>query len=189
MENKKIKNAQRNEYNGIQFKSVFEKQVYVCLKEAGFDVLYEPYTYTLVDSFTPRTKFYDKETPKQRTKRIASGENEDKHTILIPKTSKISSIKYTPDFMIVHNGVVYYIEAKGIENDVYYLKKKLFRLYLDKELKKTGQESMFFEVYTKHQVNQVIDIINNYKPDPVENATYEVFNEICTKFLKDKNLI
>lgn len=168
MENKKIRNAQRNEYDGIQFKSVFEKQVYICLKEAGFDVLYEPYTYTLIDSFIPKTLFYDKETPKQRLKRIASGKSEDKRTILIPKTNKVSPIKYTPDFMVIYNGVTYHIEAKGIENDVYYLKKKLFRLYLDREFKKTGQESMFFEVYTKHQVNQVIDIIKNRKE--VESA-------------------
>lgn len=165
MENKKIRNAQKNEYEGIQFKSISEKQVYIGLKEAGFDVLYEPYTYTLVDSFIPKTLFYDKETPKQRTKRIASGENEDKHTILIPKTSKVSPIKYTPDFMVVYNGVIYHIEVKGKENDVYYLKKKLFRRYLDKEFEKTGQESMFFEVYTKHQLNQVIDIMKNYKTD------------------------
>ena len=55
-----------------------------------------------------------------------------------------------------------YIEAKGIENDVFYIKKKLFIKYLDDLFIKTGEYSIYFEVYTKKQLLQAIEIIKDY---------------------------
>ena len=50
------------------------------------------------------------------------------------------------------------MEAKGFENDVYPLKKKMFRKILER--KKTPV--LFFEVYSKKNVLQALDIIRNY---------------------------
>ena len=55
-----------------------------------------------------------------------------------------------------------YIEDKGIENDVFYIKKKLFIKYLDDCYINNGQKSIYFEVYTKKQLLQAIDIIKDY---------------------------
>ena len=51
---------------------------------------------------------------------------------------------------------------KGKENDCFYLKKKLFRKYLDDILTATGQKSIYFEVYSKKQLLQAIEIFKEY---------------------------
>ena len=51
---------------------------------------------------------------------------------------------------------------KGKENDCFYLKKKLFRKYLDNILIATGQKSIYFEVYSKKQLLQAIEIFKEY---------------------------
>lgn len=161
MENKKIKGATKTRSFNIQFKSQLEKSIYSTLQQLGFYPQYEPFTFVLWNSFTPLTPFYDKETDKQRNKRI---ENGDKNTskILIKKSGKIVSIKYTPDFYFKYNDLNVYIEAKGIENDVFYIKKKMFIKYLDDLYIKNGEKSIYFEVYTKKQLLQAIEIIKEY---------------------------
>ena len=71
-------------------------------------------------------------------------------------------IRYTPDFYFNYNGLDVYIEAKGIENDIFYIKKKMFIKYLDDVLVNTGKRSIYFEVYTKKQLLQAIEIIKDY---------------------------
>ena len=71
-------------------------------------------------------------------------------------------IRYTPDFYFNYNGLDVYIEAKGIENDIFYIKKKMFIKYLDGVLVNTGRKSIYFEVYTKKQLLQAIEIIKDY---------------------------
>ena len=68
-----------------------------------------------------------------------------------------------------YNGIDIYIESKGFENDVFYIKKKLFRYFLDKKLESTGQNSIFFEIYTKKQLLQSIQIIKDYEKSLSEN--------------------
>ena len=144
--NKKIKNAKVTEYNGIKFKSRLEVMVYKTLSEQGFDVFYEPHTFNLWYGFKPKIPFY---TP-------------GKDKILINNTKKIIDIKYTPDFIIYYKDISIYIEAKGMKNDTYYLKNKLFRGYLENKYSISGEYSMYFEIYTKKQLLQAIEIIKNY---------------------------
>ena len=162
MSNKKIKNAQKNSCNRIQFKSKLEKTIYQTLVEKGYSPLYEPETILLWDSFIPQTPFYDRETDNQYKKRT---EKETKKSFrrLVLKTDKIIGIRYTPDFYFKYKDLDVYIEAKGIENDVFYIKKKLFRYFLDQKLNSTGQHSIFFEIYTKKQLLQAIEIIKGYE--------------------------
>ena len=131
MTNKKIRNATKSNSNSIEFKSKLEKSVYDTLLQLGFNPQYEPITFTLWEGFTPITPYYDKETQKHREKRLSEGNSKDTHNILIKKDSKIVGIRYTPDFYFNYNGLNVYIEAKGKENDVFYIKKKLFIKYLD----------------------------------------------------------
>lgn len=159
--NKKIRNATQCNKNNITFKSQLEKSVYNTLQELGFNPEYEPRTFLLWDNFNPVTPFYDKETDKQLSKRLENGDKE-KSRKLVLKTGRITGIRYTPDFYFKYNDLDVYIETKGFENDVFYIKKKMFRHYLDEEYRRTGQNSIFFEIYTKKQLLQAVDIIKEY---------------------------
>lgn len=143
--NKKIKNATPLEYNGIKFKSKLEVMVYKTLKENNFDVFYEPHTFNLWYGFKPKIPFY---TPKNK--------------VLINNDKKIIDIKYTPDFTFRYKDIDIYIEAKGMKNDTYYLKNKLFRGFLEEKYALSGEFSMYFEIYTKKQLLQAIQIIKDY---------------------------
>ena len=160
-ENKKIKNATACSTGDITFKSQLEKSVYNTLKQLGFDVKYEPVTHELWRSFVPITPFYDKESNTQHSKRVKEGDKV-KSKILVLKNSKIVGIRYTPDFYFKYKDLDVYIETKGVENDVFYIKKKLFRKYLDDKFISTKQHSIFFEIYTKKQLVQAVEIIKSY---------------------------
>lgn len=166
--NKKIRNATICKTGNITFKSQLEKSIYNTLQQLGFNPQYEPKTFVLWDSFTPITPFYDKESDTQQKRRIENGDT-NKSKSLVLKTGKIVGIRYTPDFYFKYKDLDVYIEAKGIENDVFYIKKKLFRYFLDQKLNSTGQHSIFFEIYTKKQLLQAIKIIENYEK-PVEES-------------------
>lgn len=166
--NKKIRNATITKIKGITFKSQLEKTVYRALIENGIQPEYEKYTFVLWDGFTPITPFYDQETDKQQEKRNLE-ENPDKKTPkkLILKSEKVVGIRYTPDFHFKKGDVDIWIEVKGMENDVFYIKKKLFRKFLDDKFINKGEKSMFFEIYTKRQLLQALKIIDDY----VESTT------------------
>lgn len=147
MENKKIKNAQRLIYNNIQFKSQLEVMIYKTLLQEGFDVKYEPVTFTLWQGFHPEVPYYVKN---KKTRELALD------------NKKLIDIKYTPDFIFYYNGVRVIIEAKGFQNDVFYIKKKLFRAYLEEDFLNVKMQSLYFEIYTKRELMQAIEIVKNY---------------------------
>lgn len=159
MENKKIRNATRSRVKGITFKSQLEKSIYNTLLQQGFVPEYEPVTFTLWEGFSPVTPYYDKESDRQREKRLEEGKETCPSKMLVRKTGKIIGIRYTPDFHFKYNNLDVWIEAKGIENDVFYIKKKMFLKYLDDRFYRTGERAVYFEVYTKKQLLQALQII------------------------------
>lgn len=161
MNNKKIRNATACNKGSITFKSQLEKSVYNTLQQLGFNPQYEPDTYILWEGFNPITPFYDKESDTQQKKRLESGDS-IKSKQLVLKSDKIIGIRYTPDFYFKYKSLDVYIETKGFENDVFYIKKKMFRKFLDHKLMGTGQHSIFFEIYTKKQLIQAVQIIKDY---------------------------
>lgn len=161
--NQKIKNATKITVDGIEFKSQLEKNVYNIFKDAGFDIQYEPITFVLWKEYTSKIPFFDKETKTQWQKRQQTMKSP---RLLVEKSNKISAIRYTPDFYFKYKDLDVYIETKGFENDVFYLKKKLFRAYLDLNLEKTGQEAIYFEIYSQAQAIQAIEIIRDYAKEP-----------------------
>jgi hypothetical protein len=143
-ENKKIKNASPLEYDGIHFKSKLEKMAYQTLRENGLPVEYEPKKFIIWEGFKPTVPFYDK----------------DKVTRMLKLDSKkLVSISYTPDFLIKYNGYLVVLEMKGALNDTYPIKRKMFRKWLEENEPK----SIYFEIYTKKQLLQAIEIIKNLK--------------------------
>lgn len=163
MANKKIRNATQSSSKGITFKSQLEKSIYNTLLQQGFEPQYESTTFTLWEGFEPITPYYDKETDKQKIKRLSDGIDTRTSKILIQKTGKIVGIRYTPDFYFKYKDLNVYIEAKGIENDVFYIKKKMFIKYLDNLCIEKGERSIYFEVYTKKQLLQAVEIIKSYE--------------------------
>lgn len=141
-ENKKIINASPLEYDGISFKSKLEKMAYQTLKEQGFPVLYEPRKFIIWEGFRPNVPFYNKDA----STRMLKMDNK-----------KVIDISYTPDLMFEYNNHHIIIEMKGFENNTYPLKKKIFRKWLESNY----PNSIYFEIFTKKQLLQAIDIIKN----------------------------
>ena len=145
-ENKKIKNAQETIYDGIIFKSKLEVMCYKALKEANLPVQYESKKFILWEGFKPTVPFYDK----------------DKKTKLLKlQTKKLLNTTYSPDFYFEYGGHNIIIESKGFENEAFHLKKKLFRAWLEAN----QPNSIYFEIYTKKQLMQAIDIIKQLKSE------------------------
>ena len=138
--NKKIRNATPKEFNGIKFKSILEVMVYKTLLSVGFEPLYEKNKFVIWQGLYPSVPFYDKDAATRMLKL---------------NKKKIIDITYTPDFTFEYNKRLIIIEVKGFENDVFPVKKKLFR----KSLEETHPEALFFEIYTKKQLLQAIEII------------------------------
>ena len=140
MANKKIIGATAKEHNGIKFKSKLEVAIYNMLLQEGFEPKYEEEKYTIWEGFYPKVPFY----------------NKDKATRLLKiEKGKLRDITYTPDFTFKYKDTLVIIEAKGFENDVFPVKKKLFRKYLETNIPK----SLYFEIYTQKQLKQAINII------------------------------
>nr|DAE12437.1 MAG TPA: Endonuclease [CrAss-like virus sp. ctjK323]DAU16027.1 MAG TPA: Endonuclease [Caudoviricetes sp.] len=141
-ENKKIINASPLEYDGIFFKSKLEKMAYQTLKEQGFPVQYEPKKFIIWEGFRPNVPFYNKDASTRMLKM---------------DSKKVIDISYTPDLMFEYNNHLIIIEMKGFENNTYPLKKKIFRKWLESNY----PNSIYFEIFTKKQLLQAIDIIKN----------------------------
>jgi len=139
MANKKIVNANPNEYKGINFKSSAETRIYKALLSMGIEPEYEANTFILSPRVRPTVPFYN------RTK--------EKGFHLI--TEPISQITYTPDFTFTLNGVFVIIEVKGFENDVFPVKRNLFRKYLET----VNYPVAYFEIRNKRELMQTLEVV------------------------------
>lgn len=138
MENKKIKNATKTSSLGIEFKSHLEATIYKLLIEKGFNPEYESRTFEFVPKLRPTVPFFN------RIQKVFGLD-----------MKPLKPITYTPDFTFEYNGILVIIEAKGFENDIYPVKRNLFRRYLEDMNKPT----LFFEVRTKRETIEALRII------------------------------
>lgn len=139
--NRRVVNATPFTYDGINFRSKTEVMVYKTLIENGFSPMYERETFHYWKGLKPTVPFYD-----------LGG---DRHLHLNMK--KLVGSKYTPDFTFWSGGIKIIIEVKGYANDIYPLKKKLFRAYLET----IGYPVIFAEIHTKRQLLEFINEIRN----------------------------
>lgn len=144
-ENKKIRNTAPTSLGNIQFKSTIEKTVYKTLIELGIEPKYEGLTYTLSPCIRPNVVPYYTRRADRKTKLKE----------LTLDMSPISSITYTPDFTFELNGIFVIIEVKGFVNDVFPVKRNLFRKYLEG----TNRPTMFFEIRSKKELLKAIEIV------------------------------
>ena len=143
MKNKKIRNATKTTELGIAFRSEVEARIYKALIAEGFNPLYEKVTFTLSEKIRPTVPFFN---------RI--------NGLLGLDMKPVQAITYTPDFTFEYNGILIVIEVKGFENDVFPVKRNLFR----KHLETLNQPSMFFEVRTKKELLEALRIIRMESP-------------------------
>lgn len=143
MENKRIKGATPLVVDNIRFKSKIEASVYKHLLQAGFDPVYEGMKFTIWSGFKPTVPFY--------TRIGRSNGLNMKKTI---------DITYTPDFTFKYNGKLIIIEVKGLQNDVFPYKFKMFRGILERE--PYVDNTLLFEIFSIKQLKECIEIIKSY---------------------------
>ena len=150
IENKKIKNAHPKEYNGIKFRSQLEVMTYKTLFELGLNPQYEKEKYVLWDGFIPTVPFYTKNSFKRKNHNIE---------VLSPFTVKDrrppTKISYTPDFTFDYKDKHIIIECKGMVNDVFPYKFKMFRKSLETLNNKDAIE--VWEIFSKRQLLECIE--------------------------------
>lgn len=138
MSNKKIKNATKVD----KFKSKLEQMVYDILIKEGFNPKYEEKTYTLLEGFKPSVPFWSR----------------DRKRNLFLDLRKIRPITYTPDFTFNYRDKIIIVEVKGFTNDVFPIKFKLFRKYI--ESLPDSNRYIITEIFTK---TQLLEFINKLK--------------------------
>lgn len=100
-------------YDGINFKSRLEKNMYVLLKEAKIKFEYEKHSYDVFSSFLFSNQSFERQS---------NGKGD-----FINRGNKIvKSISYKPDFV----GDGFIIETKGLRTESFNLRFKLFKKYL-----------------------------------------------------------
>lgn len=151
-ENKKIKNATAKMYNGIKFKSLLEIMTYKTLIQYGFEPKYEDKTFVIWDGFIPHIPLYTKNSFKRKNKNIQVVSNK---TIL--DNRPLLSITYTPDFIFEYNNKTIIVECKGMVNDVFPYKFKMFRKYLETE--ENYNNYIIWEIFTKQQLLECIKLL------------------------------
>ena len=141
-QNKKILNATKTVYNGIEFKSITEKRIYKALIELGITPKYENKTFKIWKGCYPTVRYYTK----------------NNRNNLMQDQMKLRDIHYTPDFTFYYRGYFVIIEVKGFENDVFPMKFKIFRKYL--EGKRNKRKIILAEIFNKRMLLQFIDELN-----------------------------
>lgn len=156
-ENKKIKNATPLDYKGIHFKSTLEVSIFKALEENNLEPHYEENTYVLIAGWKPKIPFFRKN---KKTRKLTL------------ENKKIISIKYTPDIHFMWGNYMVFVEVKGKENDVYYLKKKLFRRFLEQTYENgdTAVLPIYAEIKSKKELLELLEILKqNYISKTTEN--------------------
>ena len=110
--------AKKVTFDGIKFASGLEKYMYVALKNAKIKSKYEGQTYIVQEGFEFKNESYERQS---------NGKGE----LVNRGCKKILPIKYTPDFI----SSSFIIECKGRANESFPLRWKMFKKYVNKNLK------------------------------------------------------
>ena len=149
-ENKKVRNARRQEYDGILFKSGLEVEAYKAFTAEGFGPEYEKHTYELQKTQSFPTPCYTVYSDRKLHKKVW-GLNR----------YKTIGMKYTPDFTFIIGEKLVIVEMKGFANDRYAYQRKLFFKWLENN----RPDSVFFEIHNKGQLRKAIEIIKGIRDD------------------------
>ena len=127
-------------FDGIQFASGLEKYMYIALKKAKIQALYEGTTFVLQEDFKFDIDSYERQ---------ANGKGD----MVNRGQKKIQSIKYTPDFV----SDSFIIECKGRANESFPIRWKMFKNYINKNIKHVT----LYKPQNQKECDQVIELITN----------------------------
>ena len=130
--------AKKVSFDGIQFASGLEKYMYLALKEAKVVARYEGETYILQDSFVFNVDSYERQ-------------GNGKGAMVNRGQKKILNIKYTPDFV----SPSFIIECKGRANESFPLRWKMFKKYVNDNLKHVT----LYKPQNQKECDEVIELI------------------------------
>ena len=130
--------AKKVSFDGIQFASGLEKYMYQALKKAKIKATYEGQTYVLQESFVFEIDSYERQ---------ANGKGD----LVNRGQKKILNIKYTPDFV----SDSFIIECKGRANESFPLRWKMFKKYVNHNLKHVT----LYKPQNQKECDKVIELI------------------------------
>jgi len=130
--------AKKVSFDGITFASGLEKYMYMALKKAKIYAEYEGMTFTLQDTFMFDVDSFERQ---------ANGKGD----MVNRGQKKIQSIKYTPDFI----NPSFIIECKGRANESFPLRWKMFKKYVNDNLKHVT----LYKPQNQKECDKVIELI------------------------------
>ena len=125
-------------FDGIKFASGLEKYMYQALKKAKIKATYEGETYVLQEAFSFSVDSYERQ---------ANGKGD----MVNRGQKKILNIKYTPDFI----SDSFIIECKGRANESFPLRWKMFKKYVNDNLKHV----ILYKPQNQKECDKVIELI------------------------------
>ena len=125
-------------FDGIQFASGLEKYMYQALKKAKILAVYEGTTFVLQEDFKFEIDSYERQ---------ANGKGE----MVNRGQKKIQSIKYTPDFV----SDSFIIECKGRANESFPIRWKMFKKYVNDNLKHV----ILYKPQNQKECDKVVELI------------------------------
>ena len=128
--------------DGITFASGLERHMYRALKKAKLKARYEGETYIVQEGFEFKTTSYERQSN-------GKGEFKDRGN------KKILPIKYTPDFV----SDSFIIECKGRANESFPLRWKMFKKYVNDNLKHVT----LYKPQNQKECDKVIELIKENK--------------------------
>ena len=134
--------AKKVTFDGIKFASGLEKYMYIALKKAKIKAKYEGKTYIVQEGFTFKNESYERQS-------------NGKGDLVNRGCKKILPIKYTPDFV----SSSFIIECKGRANESFPLRWKMFKKYVNENLKHVT----LYKPQNQKECDKVVELILNKK--------------------------
>ena len=134
--------AKKVTFNGITFASGIEKYMYIALKKAKIKAKYEGKTYIIQEGFEFKTTSYERQS-------------NGKGDLVNRGCKKVLPIKYTPDFV----SDSFIIECKGRANESFPLRWKMFKKYVNDNLKHVT----LYKPQNQKECDKVIELIKESK--------------------------
>ena len=134
--------AKKVSFDGITFASGLEKYMYIVLKKAKIKAKYEGKTYIVQEGFEFKNESYERQS-------------NGKGDLVNRGCKKILPIKYTPDFV----SRSFIIECKGRANESFPLRWKMFKKYVNENLKHVT----LYKPQNQKECDKVVELILNKK--------------------------
>ena len=130
--------SKKVKFDGIQFASGLEKYMYIALKKAKIKAKYEGETYVIQEGFEFKNESYERQS-------------NGKGQMVNRGSKKVLPIKYTPDFI----SDSFIIECKGRANETFPLRWKMFKKYVNDNLKHVT----LYKPQNQKECDEVINLI------------------------------